>query len=117
MSRSRVRRGGLLRVGAAALLLCGGAGLSGCSSMIGDHLPQAAGGLPQDAPDRATVQPAYPAVHDMPPTRSASTLSDDERKRIEGDLIAARNRVGTNPDATAAPATAANPTAGTAKKP
>lgn len=74
------------------MLLAWASGLAGCSSMIGDNLPAAAGGLPEGAPARAEVQPAYPAVHEMPPTRSTATLNEEEQKRLEADLIAARDR-------------------------
>jgi hypothetical protein len=83
----------LLRVSAAALLLAGC--LGGCSSAI-DHIPTWAGGLPQDVPDRPAVQPAYPAVHDMPPPRNDTVLNEAERKRLEDDLIAARERTERN---------------------
>jgi hypothetical protein len=63
--------------------------------MIADHLPVAAGGLPEDAPDRPATPLAYPAVHSMPPARSNVTLTDDQQKRLEDDLVAARNRYGT----------------------
>jgi hypothetical protein len=43
-------------------------------------------------PERPAVQPDYPAVHDMPPPRSDSTLSDAERKSLKDDLIASRER-------------------------
>jgi hypothetical protein len=35
---------------------------------------------------------AYPAVHDMPPPRGSTVLTDAEQKKLEDDLIAARNR-------------------------
>ncbi len=81
-----------LRLLAPALLLACVTGLAGCSSMIGDNLPSAAGGLPEGAPARAAAQPAYPAVHEMPPARETVTLTDDEQKKLEADLIAARDR-------------------------
>ncbi|HEY7298924.1 MAG TPA: hypothetical protein VH684_13535 [Xanthobacteraceae bacterium] len=43
-------------------------------------------------PDRPAVQPDYPAVHDMPPPRSDSTLSEAEKKNLRDDLIASRER-------------------------
>jgi len=60
--------------------------------MIGDHLPTALGGLPDGTPNRSTTPSAYPAVHDMPPTRPTSVLTDAEQTKLEGDLAAARNR-------------------------
>jgi hypothetical protein len=65
-------------------------------------------------PPRPAEPAAYPAVHDMPAGRGASTLSDAERKLLKDDLIASRERAiqqGTNPDAptSGAPGTAGNP--------
>lgn len=70
------------------------AGLAGCSagSMMGDHTPSALGGLPEGAPQRSNKPSAYPAVHDMPPPRGSTVLTDAEQKKLEDDLIAARNR-------------------------
>jgi hypothetical protein len=86
-----------------ALAVCGCALLAGCSgSLLADHLPTAVGGLPADAPPRPAETP-YPAVHNMPPSRSAAPLSDDQQKQLADELIAARNRYGTN--ATDDPAT------------
>ncbi len=81
-----------LRLAACAMLLAGACALAGCSSMIADNLPAAAGGLPEGAPARATTQPAYPLVHEMPPTRTAAPLNEAEQKQLEADLIAARER-------------------------
>jgi hypothetical protein len=79
------------RVRAAALLAVATVVLAGCSS-VGDHLPTAAGGLPEGAPARPTNPAAYPAVHDVPPPRPQSVLTDAEQQKLEDDLIAARNR-------------------------
>ena len=70
------------------------AGLAGCSagSMMADHTPSALGGLPEGAPPRSNKPSAYPAVHDMPPPRGSTVLTDAEQKKLEDDLIAARNR-------------------------
>jgi hypothetical protein len=94
--------------------------LAGCGAMIGDALPVAAGGLPGDAPDRPAAPAAYPAVHNMPPSRNTTPLSYDQQKQLEDDLVAARNRYGSNPDATDATGTTgttANPKAGGARSP
>jgi hypothetical protein len=48
------------------------------------------GGLPAGAPPRPDVAPAYPAVHDMPPPRSAAVLTEEERKKVEAELAAMR---------------------------
>jgi hypothetical protein len=68
--------------------------LAGCGSIIADHLPTAAGGLPDGAPDRPTKQTNFPAVHDLPPPRASTVLTDAEQKKLEDDLIAARTRTG-----------------------
>jgi len=79
-----------------AMLVAAPVGLAGCSagSMVGDHMPTALGGLPERAPQRATKPSAYPAVHDMPPPRGSTVLTDAEQKKLEDDLIAARTRTG-----------------------
>jgi hypothetical protein len=103
----------------AVLWLLGGAGiLSACSSSsrIGDSLPPSLGGLPAGVPERPAVQPAYPAVHDMPPPRADSTLSDAEKKSLKDDLIASRERAelragAKKPDSTNKPVTTKKPDA------
>jgi hypothetical protein len=99
---SRSLRPSWPRLVAAALLACGSACLSGCSgSLIGETLPAAVGGLPAEAPTKSeTPTAAYPAVHNMPPARgNTPPLSADQQKQLEDDLVAARNRYGSNPDA------------------
>jgi hypothetical protein len=85
--------------------------------MIADHLPAAVGGLPEEAPARPATQAAYPAVHNMPPARTAAPLNDAQQKQLEDDLVAARNRYGGNPDSASATGTTANPKAGGARNP
>jgi hypothetical protein len=68
--------------------------LAGCGSTIADHLPTAAGGLPDGVPERPTKQTNFPAVHDLPPPRGSTVLTDAEQKKLEDDLIAARIRTG-----------------------
>lgn len=89
-----------------AVLVMAGA-VSGCASDIADHLPAAAGGLPENAPERPVVAPAYPAVHDMPPQRASATLSSEEQRKLQQDLISARNRVSGEPANTDTPKPAA----------
>jgi len=87
-SVSTIRRNGRRRAGAAALI--GGAVLlAGCSSTMSE-LPTQLGGLPSNTPARPDSPPVYPAVHDMPPPRSAAVLTDEERKKVEADLAAMR---------------------------
>jgi hypothetical protein len=66
--------------------------LVGCSPgpMI-DRLPEGVG-LPAGAPARPTASYQYPAVHDMPPARSAQPLSEDEQLKLEKDLAKLRDR-------------------------
>ncbi|HZL30207.1 MAG TPA: hypothetical protein VFC54_03985 [Pseudolabrys sp.] len=70
--------------------------LAGCSTgaILADKLPEGVGGLPADAPTRPqTADHLYPAVHDMPPERSATPLSDTEQVRLEKELEGARDRL------------------------
>ncbi len=78
----------MIQVGGAFLLL---ALLAGCSSTLGE-LPAAVGGLPADAPERPATPAAYPAVHDMPPPRTNTVLTEDEQKKAEAELAAARDQ-------------------------
>lgn len=81
---------------AAATLLAAMTGLAGCSSVI-DHVPTWAGGMPDGVPERAATQPAYPAVHDMPPARAdGGVLSDAERKKLKDELNAMRSQTESN---------------------
>ena len=50
------------------------------------------GGLPEGVPARPATPPAYPAVHDMPPPRQDSALSEAESKRLREDLKNTRDR-------------------------
>lgn len=77
-----------LRAGGVFLLLVL---LAGCSSTI-EKLPAAVGGLPADAPDRPATPAAYPAVHDMPPARTNTVLTEDEQKKAAAELAAARDQ-------------------------
>ena len=87
------RRSIAVAVSAAAL------GLGGCSgSLVADHMPTAVGGLPDDAPERPATPQLYPAVHNMPPARATTTLNDDQQKRLQDDLVAARDRTGAGSD-------------------
>jgi hypothetical protein len=73
-----------------AALVCAGFLLLGACSTVLSEIPQQMGGLPAGAPQRPDVAPAYPAVHDMPPPRSAAVLTEDERKKVEAELAAMR---------------------------
>lgn len=79
-------------VRAMAIALVLGAPLGGCSTAVVDHIPNSLGGLPEGVPQRPAVQPAYPAVHDMPAPREDTALSEAQRKRLQEDLKKARDR-------------------------
>ncbi len=66
-------------------------GLGGCSSTLGS-LPTQLGGLPAGTPERPATPAAYPAVHDMPPPRPNTVLTEDEQKKTEAELAALRAR-------------------------
>jgi len=86
------------RAPAAALLIGAAVILAGCSTgSMGDNMPAAAGGLPESTPQRPATPAAYPAVHDMPPPRGTAVLTDEEQKKLEDDLVAARNRAAGKP--------------------
>jgi len=104
-SKSRSQQVFARRAVLAALLLAGAAIITGCAaSTIGDHMPSAAGGLPEGTPPRPDTPSAYPAVHDMPPARENTVLTSEEQKKIEDELVAARNRAATASGATSKPA-------------
>ena len=71
-----------------ALVSAGAGSLASCSSMA--QLPVSAGGMPQDAPKRPQIAPAFPAVHDMPPPRKSAVLTEEEKKRVEAELAVVR---------------------------
>jgi hypothetical protein len=74
-------------------LLGGALLLAGCAaSSIADNVPTAVGGLPEGAPARPQSPGAYPAVHDMPPPRATNVLTEEEQKKLEDELAAARQR-------------------------
>ena len=70
--------------------------LSGCASMnqkfadSASQLPHV--GLSPNAPARPAEQMAYPAVHDVPPPRTAAVLTDVEQHKLETDLVSARDQ-------------------------
>jgi hypothetical protein len=81
-------------VGLAAVLAAT-AGLAGCASIsekiAGTASEMPAIGLPAGAPQRPAEQLTFPAVHDMPPPRDAAVLNEAEQKKLETDLVAARD--------------------------
>jgi hypothetical protein len=79
-----------------------------------DQLPAAMGGEPAGLPKRPATQYKFPAVHDMPPERAATPLTDSEQVRLEKELMQARDRqeaLAAEPPLTVAPATSATPAA------
>ncbi len=91
ISSFRSRRGparGRSLGAALALALAGGTGA--CSS-LGDNLP-ASLGPPANAPERPDVAPEFLPVHDLPPPRATKPLSAEERKKLESELVEARDR-------------------------
>jgi len=47
---------------------------------------------PANVPPRQASEPAYPAVHDMPPARDTKPLTAEERQRIADELSALGKR-------------------------
>ena len=70
-------------------LLAAALALGGCSTSIAD-LPGV--GVPTDAPARPKEAGAYLPVHDLPPDRDEAAMKPAEQKKIEAELIAARDR-------------------------
>jgi hypothetical protein len=77
-----------------ALRACGAAAfallLAACTSTL-SSLPPALGGEPPGTPERPAEPAAYPAVHDMPPPRANTVLTEEEQKKAQADLTALRN--------------------------
>ena len=67
-------------------------GCAGTTSMLA-NMPVSMGGLPADAPARpVNEQTSYPAVHDIPPPRTAATLTPEQVKAVEAEIAFARER-------------------------
>ena len=83
-------------MGAAVAVLA--IGLAACSSVtslgnkIEDTLPASVGGLPSDVPARSPTQGDFVPVGDTPPQRDLKTLTEEERKKLEADLVTLRDR-------------------------
>src|SRR4051812_11183760 len=75
---------------AAAICLSGCASISQKFAETGSQLPEI--GLSPNAPERPAQQMAYPAVHDVPPPRTAAVLTDFEQHKMETDLVSARDQ-------------------------
>jgi hypothetical protein len=74
---------------ASALALLAAIAVAGCTSTL-SNLPLV--GEPDTLPQRPGTPGAYPAVHDMPAPRDTKPLTEAERKKLEADLVAARNK-------------------------
>jgi hypothetical protein len=59
---------------------------------MGGHLPTSIGGEPGDTPARPASAFPFPAVHDMPPPRAESPMTDEQQAKMERDLSTARAR-------------------------
>lgn len=79
----RQRLAGLVLVCASSVFMVA------CSSVLSE-MPTQVGGLPAGTPQRPVVAPEYPAVHDMPPPRTAAVLTEEEKKKVEAELAAMR---------------------------
>ncbi len=102
----------LAQLPALGLALSLSLGLGGCTpGFVIDHLPDAVGGEPAGTPARPTKSYQYPAVHDMPPPRVTSPLSDDEQLKVGQELEAARDSLESKaePDEKPAPAAKTKP--------
>jgi hypothetical protein len=98
VSKSRTGRGGVHEIVAAAakagrkplpaLLLA--VALGACSSTL-SSLPPQIGGQPAGTPQQPAAA-TYPAVHDMPPPRNDVTMTQEEQKKAEAELMALRER-------------------------
>ena len=73
------------------LVLALTASLGACVSTVAD-LPPQVGGLPAGTPQRPAEPGVYPAVHDMPPPRPNTVLTEEERKKAEAELKAVREQ-------------------------
>jgi len=76
---------GTIRLLMAGALLAATLALAGCSTQIADMT------LPADVPARPKEAGSYLPVHDLPPEREAA-MKPDEQKRIQSELMAARDR-------------------------
>jgi hypothetical protein len=116
-------RGHAVGIGTAVAVLA--IGLAGCSSLtslgnraedlgnkVEDSLPASVGGLPSDVPARPAVQSDFVPVGNTPPRRDLKTLTEDERKKLEADLVTLRDRQEgktSHPKEKPAPSTSASP--------
>ena len=80
-----------------ALALAGA--LAGCSAgPVIDRVPTELGGLPSGTPQRPQAPPPFPSVHDVPPARPTTTLTDQEQLKLEKELSDLRQKQGSLQD-------------------
>ena len=94
MSFRFISRPCMERVGKASILAALGLGfaVAACSpGPVIDALPTSLG-LPANAPARPTAPYQYPAVHDIPPARSTTPISEEQQYKLEKELTALRDR-------------------------
>ena len=66
--------------------------LPACSASQFAGMPTLLGGETADTPRESATPPAFPAVHDMPAARPAPVLTDEQQKKAEAELVAARDK-------------------------
>jgi hypothetical protein len=79
----------MARASALALALLAAGAVAGCTSQL-SNLPFV--GEPDKLPQRPDAPASYPAVHDMPAPRDTKPLTEAERKKLEAELAAARDK-------------------------
>ena len=101
--------------GAVMPFIVAGCGLmlGACSIPIAD-LPLI--GVPADAPKRAEIQPAYLPVNDTPPPRDEAVLTTDEQKKLQKQLLDARDKQNADADKLAKSAGVTSSTTNSASK-
>jgi hypothetical protein len=87
IDRKRGSRAAAAGFAASLIIIC--ATLGACSIPVAD-LPGI--GLPANAPARTENPPAYLPVHDVPPPRDEVVLTGDEQKKLQSDLLNARDK-------------------------
>lgn len=90
--------GGTFRLLMTGALLAAALVVGGCSTQIADM------SMPSDAPQRPKEAGSYLPVHDLPPDRAEAAMKPDEQKRIQSELIAARDRQASTSTPPSAPA-------------
>ena len=66
--------------------------LPACSASQFSGMPTLLGGETADTPRESATPPAFPAVHDMPAARPVPVMTEEEQKKAEAELVAARDK-------------------------